>query len=124
MRFERKSERGGALLKTILAVCIVGGMIFTGIKVVPAYMSNYELQDSIQTAARFAMANRRTPDDLKDQVFKKVRELGLNVRRDDIQVTIAPDGFVSISLSYSVPVDLPGYQFQLQFHPHADNRSI
>lgn len=124
MRFDRRRERGGATLKTIGALCIVGGLILTGIKVVPPYVNNYELQDSIETAARFAMANRRSPDDLKDQVFRKIRELGLNVRREDIQVTMTPEGYVAISLNYSVPIDLPGYQFQLQFHPHADNRSI
>lgn len=124
MRFDRRRERGGATLKTVGALCIVGGLILTGIKVVPPYVNNYELQDSIETAARFAMANRRSPEDLKDQVFRKIRELGLNVRREDIQVTMTPEGYVAISLNYSVPIDLPGYQFQLQFHPHADNRSI
>ncbi len=124
MRFDRRRERGGATLKTVGALCIVGGLILTGIKVVPPYVNNYELQDSIETAARFAMANRRSPEDLKDQVFRKIRELGLNARREDIQVTMTPEGYVAISLNYSVPIDLPGYQFQLQFHPHADNRSI
>jgi hypothetical protein len=34
------------------------------------------------------------------------------------------NGSVSISLDYSVPIDLIFYQFRLQFHPHADNHSI
>ena len=33
-------------------------------------------------------------------------------------------GSVQISLDYSVPVDLLVYKFTLDFHDHADNRSI
>jgi Flp pilus assembly protein TadG len=126
LRANRNSERGGAMIKTALAVLILGSMVFAGFKVVPAYLNNYELQDSMSEAARFALANRQTSDDLQNEMFKKVQDLGIDVKKEDIHVQVLdpPQALVQISISYSVPIDLQVYQFDLQFHPHADNRSI
>lgn len=126
LRANRNSERGGAMVKTALVVLILGSMVFAGIKIVPAYLNNYELQDSMSEAARFALANRQTSDDLQNQIFKKVQDLGIDVKKEDIHVQVLdpPQALVQISVSYSVPIDLQVYQFDLQFHPHADNRSI
>lgn len=99
-------------------------MVFSAVKIVPAYVTNYELQDSIETAARFAIANRKTAEDLQNDVFKKIRELGVNASLKDVHVQMTGDGYVAINLTYSVPINLPGYQFELHFNPHADNRSI
>ncbi len=99
-------------------------MVFSAVKIVPVYVVNYELQDSIETAARFAIANRKTPEDLQNEVYKKIQQLGINATLKDIHVQMTTDGYVAINLSYSVPINLPGYQLELHFNPHADNRSI
>jgi len=98
-------------------------MIFAAWKIVPPYFANYQFQDSLETEARFAIANRRAEDDIRTDVFKKMQELGIPGKKDDIRVTQS-DGLVTISLNYSVPIDLQVYQFKLDFHPHADNRTI
>lgn len=98
-------------------------MVFTAVKIVPAYFANWQFQDAIETEARFAIANRKGEDEVRTDVFKKVQELGIPAKRDDIRVSLT-EGMVNISLSYSVPVDLQVYQFKLDFHPHADNRTI
>jgi hypothetical protein len=33
-------------------------------------------------------------------------------------------GIVEIEVSYAVPIEFPGYTLQLQFHLHADERSV
>jgi Flp pilus assembly protein TadG len=122
----RNRERGGSSVKTLFVLLILGGLVFAGVKVVPAYVNNYQLQDSMNTAARFAMANRQSPDDLRNEIYKKTQDLGINVKKEDIKVTMGDvaSGLVQVSLSYSVPVNLQVYEFELQFTPHADNRSI
>jgi hypothetical protein len=62
-------------------------------------------------------------DDVRNDIFKKAQDLGIPAKKEDIQVSM-DNGYVSISLDYSVPIDLAVYQFTLQFHPHADNHSI
>ena len=119
----RNRERGGAKINLLLTVLIVGALIFSAVKVVPAYVNNYELQDSMETEARFAGANRKAEADIRQDVWKKVQELGIPAKQDDLRVSLV-EGAVQISLSYSIPVDLQVYRFNLEFHPHADNRTI
>lgn len=119
----KQREIGGARLKTLFAVVILIVMVYAAIKIVPAYVTNYQLQDSMQEEATFATINRKTPDAIKSDVEKKLADLGLQVDPSTIQVT-AVMGDVTITLDYTVPVDLTVYQLQLHFHPHAYNASI
>lgn len=122
-KLDRRREHGGSKLNTILTLLIVGFMVFSGIQVVPAYFANYQLQDSIQTEARFAITSRKDADQVREDIWKKVQELGIPAKREAIRVNYG-QGSVEISLDYEVPVDLKVYQFNLEFHPHADNHTI
>lgn len=122
---ETGEERGSSRTNFILTVLIIGSMVFAGVKVIPVYVANYQLQDSIESESRFALTGypKKTSDDVRDDVWQKAQELSIPAKKEDIQVSMA-NGSVSISLDYSVPIDLAVYQFTLQFHPHADNHSI
>ncbi len=98
-------------------------MIYAAVKIVPAYVTNYQLQDSMQEEATFATVNRKSADAIKADVEEKVKNLGIDVDPSTIEVT-AVMGNVTISLEYTVPVDLTVYQLQLHFHPHAYNASL
>lgn len=100
-------------------------MAISAVKIAPAYVNNYELQDSMKTEAEFAETAypRKTPDDVRQDVYQKAQSLGIPASPQDIQLEMST-GTVSISLDYSIPVDLYVYQFTLEFHPHADNHTI
>ena len=118
-------EKGGTKINLVITLMILGAMVFAAVKVVPVYFANYEFQDSLDSESRFALTGypKRSVEDVRDDVFKKVQDLDIPAKREDIQVSM-DNGSVSISLDYSVPIDLAVYQFALQFHPHADNHSI
>jgi hypothetical protein len=122
---ERAGQRGGSKLNTLLTLAILAALVFTAVKIVPVYVNNFEFQDSIESESRFALAGypKKTADDIRDDVFKKAQELGIPAKEEDIQVTVDNTN-VDIGLDYTVPIDLAVYQFNLQFHPHADNHSI
>jgi predicted membrane protein len=122
-RLWRNNERGGTKLKTLLVLAILFAMVFSIVKVVPIYVLNYEFQDSMQEEATYASVNRKTADQIRTDLGKKLQSLGLAADANDIQVT-ANEGNVTISLEYTVPVNLAVYQLQLHFHPHADNASL
>ncbi len=123
-RTSHDRERGGARLKTLLALLVLFGLVYAGWKLLPPYINDYQLKDSMETEARFAAVNRRTEDDIREDIFRKIKDLGIPARRQDIRVDY-PDGALRITVDYVVPIDLlPGYSFQLQFHPQVDNRSI
>ena len=117
-------DRGGSKLNLLFTLAVVGAMVFGAIKIVPAYFANYQFQDAIQTEARFAIANMKPADEIRDDVWRKAQDLSIPLeKKEDIVITVDRRN-VSIATDYSVPVDLLIYQFELQFHPHADNHRI
>lgn len=122
---ETMKERGGSKRNLIITLLIVGSMVFAAVKVVPVYFANYQFQDAIESESRFALTGYPTKsiEDIRDDVWQKAQELSIPVQKDDIRIDVTNKS-VSISLDYSVPIDLAVYQLTLNFHPHADNRSI
>jgi hypothetical protein len=121
----RRAERGGAKINLFLTLLVLAAMGIAAVKIVPPYVNNYQFQDAINTEARFALTGypKKTPDDIRQEIYKKAEDLDIPAEPQDIHVDIS-NGNVSISLDYSIPVDLYVYQFALQFHPHADNHTI
>jgi len=121
---DRSGERGGGKINLLLTLVVVGFLVFAAIKIVPVYVNNYELQDSMETEARFAVANRATPVQIRQDVWKKVVELGVPAKQDNLKVVYGPDGTIQLSLDYTVAIDLLVYKWNKDFHIRADNRSI
>jgi hypothetical protein len=110
--------------KALLALLVVGAMIFLGVKLVPPYFANYEFQDDLNTLARYATyAQSKTAEDVRTDVLAKARERGIELTGDQIQVTKDGSG-VSIDVRYEVVVPVPGHTFTLKFNPTAGNRMI
>ncbi|HYL46147.1 MAG TPA: hypothetical protein VEU52_03915 [Candidatus Limnocylindrales bacterium] len=120
----RSGERGGGKLNLLLTLIVVGFLVFAAIKIVPVYVNNYELQDSMETEARFAVSNRKTPVQIREDVWKKVVELGVPAKQDSLKVSYGPDGTIQLTLDYTVAINLIVYQWNKDFHIRADNHSI
>ena len=118
----RDPEHGSSRVNLVLTLLVIGTMIWVGTKIFPVYFAGYQFQDSIDSESRFALTGypKKTPDDVRDDIFQKAQELGIPAKKDYIQVEFF-NGRVEIALDYAVPINLAGYQFSLQFHPHADN---
>lgn len=121
----RNAQRGGAKIKFLVAVVVLGSLAFAGVKIVPTYFANYQLDDAMKTEARFATSAypKKSVEDIREDIFKKVQELEVPARKEDIRVT-SDGSLVSISLDYSVTFDLAVTQFTRQFHLHEDSRPI
>lgn len=121
----RNKQLGESKVKPILVLLVLAFGTYSAFKIVPAYFANYQLQDMIKSEALFATSAypRKTADDIHSDVWKKMQELGIQAKPEAIKVT-GGDQAVSITVDYTVPVDLTVYQFTLDFHPHADSHSI
>ena len=122
-RRDRNPERGGSGVKLFLMLVVLGSMVFAGVKIMPAYINNYQIQDAVESEARFAIGNRLAAKDIRTDIMRKVKEIGIPAEDNDLQITATP-GAVLITLDYSVPIDLLVYKYTKDFHVHADNRSI
>jgi cell division protein FtsL len=118
-----RAERGEGKLKAVIFTVILVLGIYVAFKLVPPYVAEYQLQDKIQEVARFGIVNRYSDDQVRENVFKEVQDLGLPVRREDIKVYIS-QATCKISVDYTVPVDLMFYSTELHFTPSSENKSL
>ena len=120
---QRRLERGEGRLKGILIVVIVVLAIYTAWKVVPVYVNEYQLSDKMQEQARYAVVNRYTEDQIRDNVFKVIEDLDIPAKREDIKV-VSNNSVVKISLDYSVPVDVLMYHTDIHFSPNSEDKAL
>ena len=119
----RRSQRGAGKLKAIAFAAIVVLALYAAFKLVPPYVSEYQLQDKMQEQARFGIVNRYTDEQVRENVFKVVQDLDIPVKREEIKVTVT-QATVKISLEYTVPVDLLVYSTELHFSPSSENKAL
>jgi hypothetical protein len=123
MKQRRRSQRGEGKLKAIVFTVVIVFAIYLAFKLVPPYVSEYQLQDKMQEQARFGIVNRYSEEQIRDNVFKVVQDLELPIKREDIKVSVSL-ATVKISLEYTVPVDMFFYSTELHFSPSSENKSL
>jgi len=124
IRMFREKERGSSRTRMLMTLAFVGICIFLGVKIIPVLVNNYQLVDSMKEEARYAGVNRRDPESIRDDMYKKIQELDIPAKREDVHVQMIGPSMFQISLDYTVVVDLRVYQLSLNFHPQADSNSI
>ena len=122
-RLARESERGAGHLKAIVWLIVFAAFIFVMVKVVPVLVDDYQLQDGMQTIARFASATRQPQEQIRAAILKEAQKDDVPLDAKDIKVE-AISGNVRIHVEYSVTVDLTVYQWTLNFHPSVSNDSL
>jgi len=113
----------GSKFKAVLVIAVIALVIYSAVKIIPAYFSDYQLSDKMQEQARYAVVNRYTEEQIRDNIFKVVQDLDIPAKREDIKVT-ASNSIVKVSLAYTVPVDLFFYHLDLKFSPSSENKAL
>ena len=108
------NARGGSKVQLILGLLVTAGIIVAAVRLVPVYANSFEFRDAIRSQAKFADVERKTPEAIRETLYKKAQDLSLPVTREQIQVTPQRTG-VQIIVRYKVPVDLIVYRPVLNF---------
>lgn len=116
-------ERGAGKIKAVIVTAILAFAVYAAVKIVPPYAAEYQLADKIQEQARFAVVNRYTEEQIRDNVFKVVQDLGIPAKREEIKIE-ASQQVVKIAMDYTVPIDLLAYHMDLHFTPSSENKSL
>jgi hypothetical protein len=119
----RHAQRGEGKLKAIVYTAILLIGVYVAIKTVPSYVAEFQLKDKMTEQARFAIINRYSEDQIKDNIFRVVQDLDIPAKRDDIKVTNTNHG-IEISVTYTVPVDFLVYQTDLNFTPSSEGKDL
>jgi hypothetical protein len=119
----RRSQYGGGTVKAIVWTIVLVYGAYAAYKIIPAYVAEYQLADKMQEQARFAVVNRYTEEQVRENIWKVVQDLEIPVKREEIKVSDT-SSLVRISVEYTVPVDLLVYHVDLHFTPSSENKSI
>lgn len=124
-----RKERGEGKIKAIIWTAILVFIAYTLFKIAPPLMDKFQLEDTIRTEARFGAVNRKSVEDIRETVWKKVRELEIEkysvppVRAEDIKVEYSGRA-VNIGLRYTVPIDLMVYSFDMKLTAEAGDKPL
>jgi hypothetical protein len=113
-------------LKALVGLALLVLVVVALFQVLPPVMANYSFTDDLRQVAMMAGANpQRTDDDVRNDVLKKAKEHDLPI--DEKQVTVQrvlTPGLMAVYVAadYTVPINLPGYSFELHFNPSSGNK--
>src|SRR5712671_8185574 len=115
-------------MKLILGFVVVVGVIMAASQVIPPELANYSFQDDLRQVAVAAGGNpNKTDEDLRNAVVIKAKEhdIQLEPRQVTVQRLNSPGlSAAYVAADYSVPVNLPGYTFDLHFTPSSGNKGF
>jgi|SRR5579859_4624358 len=118
----RPSESGAGRAKAIFAILFLIAVVFCGWKVIPVYVNNYELNDDIRQLAIRSTVDRSSAEKVQNDVLTYAKDLNLPVKREDVTVQVG--NRVTISVDYTVPIDLKVYVWMKEFVDSAENNQI
>jgi hypothetical protein len=104
----RGVSRIAVLMYVMAAVLVIYGLI----KTVPVYMDYYAMDDEV--AQQIHLSTINTDDVIMADLNRKVEELGLPVKPEDIKLEHSEDGSISIHIQWVSVVDY-GYGFKREF---------
>ena len=123
-----EQSRNMGTFKAILGFLVIIGAIYAGFQIIPPELTNYSFQDDLRTVAMTGGANPRTTDqELVESVIKRAQEHQIMLTPENVTVQrIGQPGSLAVYVAadYSVPVNLPGYSFNLHFTPSSGNKSF
>jgi len=123
LRTSRRSQHGEGKLRAIIYTVILVTAVFLAVKLVPLYVTEYQLQDKMNEQAKFAVVNHYSEEQIRDILLKVIKDLDIPATRDDIKLSSTNHG-VSISISYTVPVDFLVYKTDITFSPTSEGLDI
>lgn len=118
-----RSECGEGRLKAFIYTAILVIGVFMAFKLVPLYVAQYQLKDKMEEQARFAVVNRYSDDQIRDNIFRVIQDLDIPAKREDIKVSSTTHG-ISISVDYTVPVDFLVYKTDMEFSSTSEGRDL
>lgn len=119
-RDRARAERGEGHLKLLIVLVILGAIGYTGFKVVPPYVNNYQLQDTCESESRLFAAHQKSEQKTRDAVWAEVQSLQIPVQQDAVKVETFGHT-ARVSVDYTIVVNLFGYDVNLDFHPKGES---
>jgi hypothetical protein len=109
----RTSERGGARLKFILVVVIIGVVAYAALQFIPVFFQAYQIKDLMQHDVDTAVTLGNPPSWIKDQLTKSFPEYGIPA--DAVIAPTQQDNRMEVRVRYTLPIQFPGFVYNYEF---------
>lgn len=109
----RTCERGGARLKFIIVVAIIGIIAYVGYVYIPVAYQSYLLKDLMQHNVDVAVTQGYPASWIKDQLTKAGKEYG--VPSDAVIEPVQRDNRMEVRVQFVRPLEFPGFTYQYNF---------
>ncbi|HEV7764901.1 MAG TPA: hypothetical protein VGQ76_07875 [Thermoanaerobaculia bacterium] len=113
-RRERGESQFGCLVGII--ILLVAGVL--AYKLIPIKVKAADLRDTVVNEAK--SAGQHDERVIMKNILRKAGELEFPVTEENVKIKRSST-YVTIDVTYAVPVDLPGYKFNWNFHHHTEN---
>ncbi len=110
-------------LRALAGIALIVAVIYGLWMMLPPYFRNYQLDDVVADEARMNTYTVKSEEDIRQTIWRKAKDLDIPVTPEQINVRRLGNG-VSISVDYSVHVELPVHPVDLHFHSDSQNRSF
>ncbi len=108
-------------LRQAAGVAVLAILVFLGVRLIPIYIHNQELQQFVEDVTHRAAAPTSSDDVLRSWVLSRAADLELPVVAGNVQIQRTAES-VRIDVRYVVHVNLPLYTVDLHFYPGAGSR--
>ena len=115
-------ERGEGRIRLILITGFVALIIVAAFRIVPVYVTSYELKEYMDERAKFNRVDGKTTEEVRVLVLRKAQELLLPVATNKVRVRKVRNG-LNITVSYTIPIDLFVYEWVTVWDLEVDSTS-
>jgi hypothetical protein len=109
-----QNSEGKGALGCLVSLVLLGALIIIVVQAGPPYFSYRSLEGDVSTEISRAGAHFFSDDVLVQNILDVARKNEVRLKREDIRIERI-SGQISVSIHYSVPVDLFLYQHTMQF---------
>jgi hypothetical protein len=122
----QSSEFMGSI-KMVFGVALIAMMAIVLYRLVPVYVSEFELEDAIKNDALHATYSTKSEEEIREAVIKHAKDYDIQLTPKQVHVQRNGgfgNGTLNIECDYSVPLDFPGYSTTVEFHPSSKNQGV
>ena len=119
----RRVDAGRGHAKALFTLLVLALVVYAGVQIVPVYVNNYQLADYLRSQTPFWLAQHSSSEMVQKAILAKAQDLNLPIRAEQVKVE-ATGGRVTVTIDYTVPIDLKVYTWPLHFTPTSESRSL
>ena len=110
-------------LKSLLGLALVVVAMYLVWKIMPAYYTNFEFQDFVESQARIESYSQHNEQEIAEVFAKKAADLEIPLTASQIKVQRLGND-LSVFCEYDVHIDVPVHPFDLHFKAETKNKRI